>query len=110
MRCEVSGIRFEVSGVNYVLALRENGQRAEFNYLIFLMKECKIFFKSVTNVNNSWKQFSEMYPRSFDNIIWYSSSEAEAEEIAKNLFISALLLWPQPSAIFVGMEELDLLI
>ena len=40
----------------------------------------------------------------------FEEAEAEAEEIAKNLFISALLLWPQPSAMFVGMEELDLLI
>ncbi len=51
-----------------------------------------------------------MYNKSLDSSNWYSSSEQEPVAMVKNLPSSAILLLPQPSAILVGMEELERLI
>jgi hypothetical protein len=51
-----------------------------------------------------------MYSKSLESNNWYSNSDIEPTAITKNRFNSALLFHPQPSAILVGTEELDLLI
>lgn len=51
-----------------------------------------------------------MYNKSLDNNNWYSNSEIEPVAMTRKRFNSALLLRPQPSAMLVGTEELDLLI
>ena len=51
-----------------------------------------------------------MYPRSLARINWYSTSEDEPVAMTRNLRKSGLVLRPHPSAILVGMDELDRLI
>ncbi len=65
---------------------------------------------STTSLINSLNTVSERYPKSFESINWYSSSEHEPVDITKNRLKSGLEFRPQPSAIFVGIDEQDLLI
>ena len=50
---------------------------------------------------------SEIYSRSFASSSWYSSSDNDPVAITRNRLKSGLVFRPQPSAILVGMEELD---
>lgn len=51
---------------------------------------------------------SSIYPKSFANNGWYSTSSAEPIAITKNLASSASEFRPQPSAIFEVIENNDL--
>lgn len=51
-----------------------------------------------------------MNSRSFDKIIWYSSSEAEPKARLRNRANCGCVFRPQPSAILEGIEEEDRLI
>ena len=53
------------------------------------------------------KTDSGKYPRSLESSSWYSNSLHEPVEITKKRFNSALEFLPQPSDMFVGIEELD---
>ena len=74
------------------------------------MYEYIILRMSVSSLFKSWKTDSVKYPRSFESSNWYSSSLQEPVDITKNRLNSGLELLPEPSAIFVGMDEHDLLI
>ncbi|MEO6167798.1 MAG: hypothetical protein ABIO46_14925 [Chitinophagales bacterium] len=48
--------------------------------------------------------------KSFERRTWYSNSEADPAAKVRNRLKSGSLLLPQPSAMFVGMEEDERLI
>lgn len=51
---------------------------------------------------------SGIYSKSFESNSWYSSSLHEPVAMTKNLRSSAFEFLPQPSDMFVGIDELDL--
>ena len=66
-----------------------------------------IFFTSVNSSRIIWQLPSLTNRRSFDKIIWYSSSEAEPSAMFKKYANWESLPLPQPSAIFVGIEDAE---
>ena len=50
---------------------------------------------------------SDIYPRSLASNNWYSTSEDEPVAMTRNLRKSGFVFRPHPSAILVGIDELD---
>ena len=66
-----------------------------------------IFFTSINSSRIIWQLPSLTNRRSFDKIIWYSSSEAEPSAMFKKYANWESLPLPQPSAIFVGIDDAE---
>lgn len=85
-------------------------QSANYFFTTDFNREANIFFTSSLSWEISSNVALEIYPKSFARINWYSSSDAEPNAKFKNLPNWGSEFLPQPSAIFVGIEDEDLLI